>query len=157
MKLLITFIILNVVNVIMQTVKSIATLKCGKVIASLINAITYGLYTVVIVYMVCELPLWSKALIIGLANLFGVYFVKLFEEKMRKDKLWKVECNIKADNFETFYETIKGLNIPFNFNPTSNGYITINIFCETQKDSHMVREILNKFDIRYFVTETKSL
>ena len=157
MKLLIIFIILNVVNVVMQTIKSIATLKCGKVIASLINAITYGLYTVVIVYMVCELPLWLKALIIGLANLFGVYFVKLFEEKVRKDKLWKVECNINSENFNTFYDTLNGLEIPFNFNPTSNGYITVNIFCATQKESHTVREILNKFDIQFFVTETKSL
>lgn len=157
MKLLIIFIVLNVVNVVMQTVKSIATLKCGKVVASLINAITYGLYTVVIVYMVCELPLWLKALIIGLANLFGVYFVKLFEEKVRKDKLWKVECNINSENFTQFYDTIQGIGIPFNFNPTNNGYITVNLFCETQKESHTIKEILNKFDIKYFVTETKTL
>ena len=157
MKLLITFIILNIVNVIIQTVKSIATVKCGKVMASLLNAVAYGLYTVVVVYMVCELPLWLKALIIGLANLFGVYFVKLFEEKMRKDKLWKVECNVRADKFENFLDTVCGLDIPFNFNPTSNGYFTVNLFCETKKESHTVRELLKKFDIKYFVSETKSL
>ena len=157
MKLLITFIILNVLNVIIQTVKSITTVNSGKIIASLTNAIAYGLYTVVVVYMVCELPLWLKALIIGVANLFGVYFVKLFEEKMRKDKLWKVECNINSTEFNRFYKTIENLNIPFNFNPTNNGYITVNLFCATQKDSHIVKELLNKFDIKYFVTETKSL
>ena len=92
--LLLTFIILNILNVIIQTVKSIATIKCGKGAAALVNAVAYGLYTVVTVYMMCELDLWLKALIVALANLVGVYVVKLLEEKSRKDKLWKVEATV---------------------------------------------------------------
>ena len=64
-KLLIVFILLNVVNVIIQTVKSIATIKCGKSVAALVNAIAYGLYTVVVVYTICELPLWLKVIVVG--------------------------------------------------------------------------------------------
>ena len=56
--LLLTFIILNILNVIIQTVKSIATVKCGKTAAAIINAVAYGLYTIVTVYMMCELELW---------------------------------------------------------------------------------------------------
>ena len=37
MKLLIIFILLNIVNVIIQTVKSLATIKCGKTMASIVN------------------------------------------------------------------------------------------------------------------------
>lgn len=88
-KLFITFVILNIVNVIIQTVKSLATVKCGKTIASIVNAVAYGLYTVVVVYTVCDLPLWLKVVVVGLANLVGVFVVKLVEEKSRKDKLWK--------------------------------------------------------------------
>ena len=55
MKLLITFIILNTLNVIIQTIKSIATVKCKKFTAAIINAVAYGLYIVVTVYMLCEL------------------------------------------------------------------------------------------------------
>ena len=84
-KLLIIFITLNVVNVIIQTVKSIATIKCGKVMAALVNAIAYGLYTVVVVYTVCDLPLWLKVVVVGVANLIGVYVVKWGEEKSRKE------------------------------------------------------------------------
>ena len=54
-ELLIIFIALNIVNVIIQTVKSLATVKCGKTVAALVNAIAYGLYTVVVVYIVCDL------------------------------------------------------------------------------------------------------
>ena len=50
MNLLIMFIVLSIVNVILQTVKSICTVKCGKGVAALVNAIAFGLYTVVIVY-----------------------------------------------------------------------------------------------------------
>ena len=76
MSLLWTFIILNVVNVIIQTVKSIATVKCGKGMAAIVNAVAYGLYTVVLVYTVCELPLGLKAAIVALCNLVGVWVVK---------------------------------------------------------------------------------
>ena len=86
-KLLVIFIVLNALNVIIQTVKSICTVKCGKISAALVNALAYGLYTVVLVYMVCDLSTWLKAVIVGGCNLIGVYIVKLLEEKMQKEKL----------------------------------------------------------------------
>lgn len=93
-KLLLVFIILNIANVVIQTVKSIATVKCGKLSAAIINAVAYGLYTIVTVYLMCELDLYLKAGIVALCNLVGVYAVKWFEEKARKDKLWKVEMAV---------------------------------------------------------------
>ena len=92
MSLLTTFILLNILNVIIQTVKSLATVKCGKTVAALVNAVAYGLYTIVVVYMMCDLNLYVKAGIIALCNLVGVWVVKFIEEKLRKDKLWKIEA-----------------------------------------------------------------
>lgn len=155
MKLLIIFIVLNVVNVIIQTVKSLATVKCGKTVAAIVNAAAYGLYTVVVVYMMCDLPLWAKALIVGLANLVGVYIVKLFEEKARKDKLWKVEATVKGtDPYFEFYD--KGISCNCLTTNRPNEFI-INCFCETQKESAIVKEILSKYDAKYFVSESKNL
>ena len=85
-ELLMLFIALNIVNVVVQTVKSICTVKSGKVVAALVNAGAYGLYTIVVVYMLCDLPLMWKAGIIAACNLVGVFFVKLIEEKSRKDR-----------------------------------------------------------------------
>ena len=92
--LLLIFIGLNIANVIIQTIKSIATVKCGKGVAALVNAVAYGLYTIVTVYLMCELSLGLKALVVALCNLIGVYLVKWAEEKARKDKLWKVEATV---------------------------------------------------------------
>lgn len=157
MNLIITFILLNIANVIIQTVKSIATIKCGKGVAAIVNAVAYGLYTVVVVYMVCELSLWFKVIVIALANLVGVYVVKLLEEKGRKDKLWKVEATVYNHYADQLHEELKNNNIPHNFIPNLGNYAVFNIYCETQKDSTEAKKILDKYIAKYFVSESKTL
>jgi hypothetical protein len=152
------FVLLNIVNVILQTVKSIATVKCGKWGASIMNAVAYALYTVVVVYMNADgLGIIWKAVIIGLANLVGVYVVKYFEEKNRKDKLWKVEATIPNDGVVAVDSELAKIGIPHNWLPTSGNYSIFNIYCVTQKESHNVREILNRHHAKYFVSESKTL
>lgn len=154
--LLVTFIILNIINVIMQTVKSITTVKCGKGVAAVVNAVTFALYTVVTIYMMCELPLMWKALIVGLCNLIGVYVVKFFEEKARKDKLWKVEVTLKPQYAEKVGAMLDELNIPYNWIDIEKWYL-FNIYCATQKESTMVKNIVDNFNAKYFVSESKTL
>ena len=155
--LLLTFIILNILNVIIQTVKSIATVKCGKTAAAIINAVAYGLYTVVTVYMMCELELWLKALIVAVANLIGVYVVKFLEEKARKDKLWRVESTVEKCYRDELHETLLQIDISHNYIDNVGRYAVFNIYCPTQKESTIVKEILSKYNAKYFVTETKNL
>ena len=155
--LLLTFIILNILNVIIQTVKSIATIKCGKGAAALINAVAYGLYTVVTVYTMCELDLWLKALVVAVANLIGVYVVKLLEEKSRKDKLWKVEATVYQPYTESLHEDLKSAEIPHNYIDNVGKYSVFNIYCETQKESATAKVLLNQHRAKYFVSESKTL
>ena len=155
--LLLTFIILNILNVIIQTVKSIATIKCGKGVASIVNAVAYGLYTVVTVYMMCELDLWLKALVVALANLVGVYVVKYFEEKSRKDKLWKVEATVLRGWTKELHRALVIAEIPHNYLENVGKYTLFNIFCETQAQSTKAKHILDSFEAKYFVSESKNL
>ena len=155
--LLLTFIILNILNVIIQTVKSIATIKCGKGAAALVNAVAYGLYTVVTVYMMCELELWLKALIVAVANLIGVYVVKYFEEKSRKDKLWKVEATVLRGWTKELHRALVIAEIPHNYLENVGKYTLFNIFCETQAQSTKAKHILDSFEAKYFVSESKNL
>ena len=155
--LLLTFIILNILNVIIQTVKSIATIKCGKGAAALINAVAYGLYTVVTVYTMCELDLWLKALVVAVANLIGVYVVKLLEEKARKDKLWKVEATVLRGWTKELHRALVIAEIPHNYLENVGKYTLFNIFCETQAQSTKAKHILDSFEAKYFVSESKNL
>lgn len=151
------FVVLNVVNVIIQTVKSIATIKCGKLAASLVNAVAYGLYTVVVVYTVCDLNLWVKVAVVAVANLIGVYVVKWLEEKARKDKLWKIEATVYDVYTESLHNDLTKAEIPHNYILNIGKYTVFNIFCETQVESRKAKEILDYNKAKYFVSESKTL
>ena len=149
------FIVLNVVNVIIQTIKSIATIKCGAWAAASINAIAYGLYTVVVVYMNADgLGVLWKAIIIGVANLLGVYVVKLVEEKKRKDKLWLVKSTIDREKAETVRTSLKTLGIPFQWYDLEK-YFVFDCYCANQEQTAKVTELFKAFDGKMFATENK--
>ena len=152
------FIVLNVLNVVIQTIKSIATIKCGAWSAAAINALAYGLYTIVVVYMNADgLGLLWKAIIIGLANLLGVYVVKVVEAKNRKDKLWKVEATVYRGWTTQLHQALVHAEIPHNYLENVGKYTLFNVYCETQADSVRAKEILDKYDAKYFVSESKTL
>lgn len=157
MKLLILFIVMNIVNVVIQTIKSIATIKCGKTAAALINALAYGLYTYIIVLTNCDLPLLAKCLIVASANFVGVWVVKFFEEKARKDKLWKVEATIWTWHTKSLHKDLDTANIPHNYIDNVGEYTLFNVYCKTQEQSAKAKAILNLYDAKYFVSESKSL
>lgn len=157
MNLLVIFIVLTILNVVIQTIKSIATIKCGKWVAALVNAVAYGLYTYVIFFTSSEgLDLHAKAVITAVANLIGVYIVKWCEEKARKDKLWKVEATIPANLADNLRFHLDQRNIPYNYIDI-NKYVIFNCYCETQTQSAKIREILKMHDAKYFVSESKTL
>lgn len=154
--LLWVFIGLNVANVIIQTIKSIATIKCKPMSAAVINAVAYGLYTVVLVYMVCDLPLWAKVVVVGGANLVGVYLVKIFEEKGRKDKLWAIRFTVKDNEREEVIYKLKEKEISHYYHIVGN-HTVFETFCNSQKETLKVKEIVNQYGAKYFVTESKIL
>ena len=155
---LLMFIVLNIVNVIIQTIKSIVTITGTPMAAASINAITYAIYTVVVVFMNADgLGVIWKALIIGAMNFIGVYVVKWWENKMRKDRLWKVEATVNGREVSAVKEKLQALKISYNCFRTSGEYWVINMFCPTQNESAQVKWILSRHRAKYFVSESKTL
>ena len=157
MKLLVLFVVMNVVNVVIQTIKSLATIKCGKTIAALINALAYGLYTYIIVLTNCDLPLLAKCLIVAGANFVGVWVVKYFEEKARKDKIWKIECSVPVERVQIVKNWLKARKLPFNYIEDVGNYTIFNIYCYSQEDSIKAKGVVKHFELKYFVGESKTL
>ena len=157
MDLLLLFIILSIVNVIMQTFKSIVTIHGGRMSASLTNAIAYGFYTIVVVYIVCDLPLWQKALVTAICNFFGVYFVKLIEEKFKKDKLWKIEATVKSENLLDLLALTNESNVSYNFTPISEQEYSFNYYCYDKESSNKVIAILKQYNCKWLILETKMI
>ena len=154
MKLLILFVVMNIINVVLQTIKSLATVKCGKWGAAVVNAVAYGLYTWVVVLTMCDLPLIAKCLVVAGANFVGVYVVKLVEEKARKDKVWLVKMTIPTEHAEQAKYFLEQANIPFTYYDL-NKYFVFDTFCETQTETATVTKICSTCCGKAFATENK--
>lgn len=152
--LLFQYVIFTVLNVIIQTAKSVMTIKCNKYVAAVANAVAYGFYTYIIVLTLCDLPMLEKCIITALANLVGVFVVKWVEEKAEKEKLWKVEATVPYHHAEEMITAAKQLDLSFNYVDISKYYL-FNFYCPTQADSNEVKKLLNHFEAKYFVAEAK--
>ena len=150
------FICFNILNVIIQTFKSIATIRCGKTMAAIVNAIAYGLYTYIIILTTIDIPLWFKIIVVALANLVGVYVVKLIEEKREKEKLWKIEMAVPHNRTGWVRVKLAEANIPHNF-VTVGQYTMFNCYCYTKSDTSKVKNIGKEIEAKFSAFESKSL
>ena len=156
--LLVLFIVLTVVNVILNTARTIITVKGGLFWSSFISAIAFGFYTIVIIFTVCNLPMWMKATVTALANFVGTYFVKWLEMKVRKDKLWMVDVVIYEKNLKYATEFLNARGIQFSEMPISNSSSHVfHIYSNTQDESREIKSLLKSFNAKYVVVESKSL
>lgn len=154
--MLISFIFFNILNVVIQTVKSIVTIKCNKWVAAIVNAVAYGLYTYIVVLTASDIDLWFKIITVALANLVGVFIVKWVEEKKRKEMLWKIEFTIKTEVLQNVKTLLTLAKVPFSYIEIGKNTI-VNAYCATGKESESVKEIIKKYNAKYFVSETKIL
>lgn len=156
MNTILLFALCTAVNVILSTIKSILTVKGGKFSASFINAITYGFYSYVIVLTSADgMPIWLKMAITAICNFVGVYLIKWIEEKARKDRLWKVELTVPTKYTNTIDFDLH--DVPHSYIELSDKHTLFNFYCATQKESAKVKAIVNQYEAKYFVAESKNL
>lgn len=140
---------------VFSTIKSIVTINGTPFSASMISALYYGYYNIVLIYTVADFPLWQKVLVTFGCNLVGVYAVKWAEAKGRKEKLWRIEVTVPGEFTKQLHERLNP--IPHNYIENVGKYSIFNIYCATQMESSQVKKILVDYNAKYFVTETKEL
>lgn len=150
------FVICTLANVVISTIKSVMTIKGGKVSAALWNALSFGLYTYIVV-LTATAPvstLW-KVIITAACNLVGVFCVKLVEEKMRKDRLWKVDMTIIDNGFTAaaMHGALNEANIP-NHYFSAGKHAVFSCFCNTQADTTKALDIGKIYNAKTFASET---
>ena len=140
---LLLYLVLQVVYVILNTVTNIAKIKCSKLIASLTSAICYGFYVIVVVATASNQPIWVKMFLTAITNVVGVYVGMWVMEKLRKDKLWKIEITI-CDAIEAyqFENTLREKDISFNSVVCENNDIILNVYSKSQKESEIIKKAL---------------
>lgn len=159
MNFIIFFALITLANVIIQTVKSLFTIKGGKLSAATVNAIAFGFYTYIIFFTADDsISLWQKALITAVCNFIGVFFVKFIEEKLQKDRLWIFNCTAKVESADIIKitELLKSMDISLTYNQLKDDLYTLSIYSYTQSESEMIKSVLKNYKIKYCVIETKS-
>lgn len=153
---LMVFVGLSIVNVVFSTIRSIVTINGNKIVASLISGGYFAFYNIMMIYTVADFPMWQKCVITFVCNVVGVFLVKWGEEKARKDKLWKVEATVKPIEAEAIKHFCKSFNLPFSYIDIDK-YVIFNFYCATQKESALIKDVLNNHNAKYFVSESKTL
>lgn len=150
----ILFFAFQLINVALNTIKTIIMHKEQKVPSALINAITYGFYTIIVVMTASDLPLWLTISITIITNLIGVYVSMWVLEKIKKDSLWEIVATVKYNKctLAKIAWTLEQYGIAFNMVDTWDKTETVfHIYSQNQKQSAIIKELLDKYGAKYIV------
>lgn len=163
MQHILIFFICSLINVMLSTMKTVLTVKASKTKATLINALTYGFYAVV-VKQLAEYDLIYTVTVTIITNIIGVYVSLLLLEKFSKDHLWKICCTF--DNILDLTDCCEALDeTDINYSWTqmhskkeSQESFYAEIFSKTQSDSAFIKNLLEGKEVKYNIVEiTKNL
>ena len=152
-KYILLFSALQLINVMMSTTKSIIQIKGTKLMAAIANSLYYAFYTIVVIFTVSEINIWIKMGVTFIANLIGTYLSMLILDRLRKDKLWKIEVTVPTASTDEIHAQLK--SIPHSYIVLTNKHTVFTFYCATSKDSSRVKQLVNKYDAKYFVSENR--
>ena len=145
------FFLMQFINVILSTMKTVLTVKANVHVAMLINTITYTFYSGV-VKLLTDQPMVIVLLTTFITNAVGVYLAFYILKKTSKDVLWKIEVTVPT----TETGEIHKCEVPHHYIPVGK-YTKFEFFCETQAESKIVKDLVKTHNAKYFVAESKNL
>ena len=153
------FVICQFINVALNTAKTIIMHKEEKISSSVINAITYGFYAIIVVMTASALPLWITIIITIVTNLIGVYGSMWLLDRFKKDSLWEITATVGNLGNEKYYlmKVFNEKDISYNCIVTDNNpneYI-FHIYSENQKESEYIKKELDYVNAKYIVHEER--
>ena len=147
---IIVFCICSLVNVILSTLKTLIMVNAGRGSAIIINAVCYGFYTLVVKQLTSVDYVTAVLVTIG-ANIVGVWISYKIMDLFKKDKLWRITVTLKTvDEFAECVQQLAKYNI--GYTPIENTN-SIDIYSYNQKESAIVKNILQNYEHKYFIQE----
>jgi hypothetical protein len=111
------------------------------------NALSYSVNIIVVIYSVADFSLWVKVLITAITNFAGTYLGIFITEKLRKDRLWEIKATvITVADYLVIKEALRlQNNIKYNSMTLDDnqGYLFY-VYAKTKEQSKVVRDILWK-------------
>ena len=102
MNSIILFAIATVINVTLSTIRSLCTIKGGKWVSAITNALCYGFYPLIVMLTAKDtVSIITNMVITAIANFVCVYVIKLVEEKARKAITYRISnCRYHFATFD---------------------------------------------------------
>lgn len=139
------FAIATIVNVTLSTIRSLCTIKCGKWLSALSNAVCYGFYPLIVMLTAKgTVDIIVNMIITAVANFVCVWLIKYVEEKAKKDKLWKVEIALEKDYTSTIHHYLEKIGIPHNYIEVGS-WVMFNCYCATQDETKTITQLAKTY------------
>jgi uncharacterized protein YebE (UPF0316 family) len=149
---IILFIILQVINVILSTIKSIVLVKGHKWATIIANTIYFGVYTAVLKQLTTIDNLWVLVIITMVANFIGTWIGIEVTEKLRKADLWIIKTVVPIERIKEYKAALNEANIKYiSYQTTWDEYTAVDIFSENRTQSKTIKAILDQFNAKYSV------
>ena len=148
---IIIFFVLNLINVILGTMRSILTVKSTPLVAVIINTLSYTFYSG-IVKMTGEQAMAVVLATTALTNIIGVWVAKVLLNKMRKDKLWQITATVHNKVGVDFHRELIENGIACGYDNRGK-WISFDCYSENQSQSLIIKELCKKYNAKVFVTE----
>ena len=147
---IVVFCVCSLVNVILSTLKTLIMVNAGRNSAIVINAVCYGFYTLVVKQLTSVDYVTAVLVTIG-ANIVGVWISYKIMDLFTKDKLWRITATLKSKKeFDECVAQLEKYNIGFTPIEKTN---SIDIYSYNQKESSIVKNILQNYKHKYFIQE----
>ncbi len=146
------FILCQLINVILSTIKSVVTIKGTKIVASVFSAINYGFNTFII-KAITNVELYIAVIVTVLSNLVGVYVGLWITEKLRREQLWKITVTVPTENLSEFKKELKDNDIDFIAYETSwKDFKVVDVFSKHKSTSKVIKNIFKHYNVKYTIS-----
>lgn len=151
------FIILQVVNVILSTIKSIVMIRGNKWATIIANTIYFGIYTAVIKQVASIDNIWLLIGVTMAANFIGTWVGLNITEKMRKADLWTIKTVIRVERLKEYKQALNEADLKYiSYQTTWDEYTAVDILSENRSQSKVIKEILENFNAKYSVHTSRT-
>lgn len=150
------FAAMQVLNVILSTIKSLVMIKGNRWGSIIANTLYYAFYSLVIKQISGIDNVWLILIITALANFFGTWLGYALLDKIKKDSLWIIEVVIKKEFIKDCKHDLNEAGLEYlGLQSTWAERESIKIYCYTKNDTSKAKPIIKKYNGKYNIQESK--
>lgn len=149
---IVIFIFIQLLTVIISTIKSILTVNGTKHAAAFTNSVAYT-FGAVVTKMITNQSFEVIIIVSMITNYIGVYFAKWLIDKNKKERLWTIMATIWTEQVDDIESALKSRGVKYTMMPAFNERILISMYSYSKGESSIISEILDKYDVKFTITE----